>query len=42
MSSVMNDRETKPCTSKGETSNQAERTADAKDLRHRVLSVFEE
>ena len=34
--------ETKPCTSKGEMSNQAEETADAKELRHRVLSVCEE
>ena len=34
--------ETKPCTSMGEMSNQAEGTADAKELRHRVLSVCEE
>lgn len=34
--------ETKPCTSTGEMSNQAEGTADTKELRHRVLSVCEE
>lgn len=33
--------ETRPCSSKGETSNQAEGTAEARELRGRVLSVCE-